>query len=445
MKSNKLLLYLIIAAVVLIIFAVIGKNAGWFGGLDPVKVAVSKAQTRTIVEYITANGKIQPETEVKISPDVSGEIVELAVEEGDEIKKGQFLLRIKPDTYISARDRAAAAVNTSKANLANARARLAQVEAQFTQARKAYERNERLWEERTISESEWEQAVSTYEMAKADVQAARESVKSSQYSVRSAEATLNEAREELVKTSVHAPMSGTISWLNVELGERVLGTSMMQGTEMLRIANLDRMEVKVEVNENDIVRVELNDTAIIEVDAYLGKEFKGRVTEIAHSANTQGVTADQITNFDVKIFIFPSSYQDIIKPNEANPFRPGMSATVEIRTKTKLNVLSIPIQAVTTRADTSMNVSDEAMDDRKEGDEEISRDELYEVVFKIENEKAKINVVETGIQDDQFIEIISGLNLGDMVVSAPYSAISRKLEKETPVEIVDEKELYKAE
>jgi HlyD family secretion protein len=444
MKSNKLLLYLIIAAVVLIVFAVIGKKAGWFGGLDPVQVAISKAQTRTIVEYITANGKIQPETEVKISPDVSGEIVELAVEEGDQVDKGQFLLRIKPDTYLSARDRAAAAVNTSKANLANARARLAQVEAQFTRAKKAYQRNERLWEEKTISEAEWEQAVSTYEMAKADVQAARESVKSAQYSVRSAEATLKEAREELVKTSVHAPMSGTISWLNIELGERVLGTSMMQGTEMLRIADLDRMEVKVEVNENDIVRVDLSDTAIIEVDAYLGKAFKGVVTEIAHSANDQGITTDQVTNFDVKIFIFPESYQDLTDPGEANPFRPGMSATVEIRTNTKHNVLSIPIQAVSTRADTSKNVREETLEDGND-DEEMIREDLHEVVFKAENETAKLTTVETGIQDDQFIEIVSGIELGEVVVSAPYSAISRKLEQGSPIEIVDEEDLYKSE
>ena len=307
MKTNNILKILVPVAVLLIIFAVIGKKAGWFGKAASVKVAVENVQKRTIVETITANGKIQPEKEVKISPDVSGEIVELTVMEGDDVVKGQLLLRIKPDVYISQKDRSLAAIS-------QARARLGQAEAQFKQTELSFNRTKQLYQEQTISRSDYEQAEASFAVAKAEVEAAR-------YAVISAEASLKEANENLTKTSIYAPMTGTVSMLLVELGERVAGTNLMAGTELMRVADLSRMEAQVEVNENDIVRVTLGDTALISIDAYLNRTFKGVVTEIASSAKTTGVSADQVTNFDVKILVLPESYQDLAGENNTNPLR----------------------------------------------------------------------------------------------------------------------------
>lgn len=433
MKSNNLLKYLLIVAVILIVFAVIGKKAGWFGGKAEIKVTVEYPENRTITEIVTASGKIQPETEVKISPDVSGEIVELHVKEGDEVKKGDLLLKIKPDTYISAVDRAAAAVNSSKANLANAQAMLEQVKAKFSQTKNAYERNKVLWEQETISDAEYENSLSSFEMTKAELEAAKKSIEASKYSVQSAEATLSEAKENLRKTTIYAPMSGTISMLNIEKGERVVGTSMMSGTELLRIADLDRMEVKVDVNENDIVKVKMSDTALIEIDAYLGENFKGVVTEIANSANVIGMSTDQVTNFDVKVLLLKDSYKHFINKNNPNPFRPGMSASVDIQTNTKHNILTIPIQCVTTRADSV-----------ESGGEKIAsvNDEIIEIVFVASNDSALVNEVKTGIQDNKYIEITKGLTEKDKVITAPYSAISRKLKNGSYIKVVDKKELF---
>jgi len=433
MNSNKLLKYLIIAAVVLIVFALIGKKAGWFGGADKVKVSVESPQKQTITEIVTASGKIQPETEVKISPDVSGEIVELNIKEGDEVKKGDLLLKIKPDIYISAVERATAAVNSAKANLANAKAMLEQVKARYTQTQKAYDRNKVLWEEKTISDAEYESSLSSFEMVTAELEAAKKSVDAAGYSVNSAEATLSEARENLSKTIIYAPMDGTVSMLNVEIGERVVGTMQMAGTEMLRIADLDRMEVKVDVNENDIVKVKLNDTALVEIDAYLGEKFKGVVTEIANSANVSGMTTDQVTSFDVKILLLKSTYKHLISKNQVNPFRPGMSASVDIQTRTKYNIITVPIQAVTTRADSTENA---------EGIMAQADDEIKEIVFIIRNDSAIIQEVKTGIQDNKLIEIVEGLSEDLKVVTAPYSAISRKLKNGTQVEIVAKEKLF---
>ncbi|HOU02583.1 MAG TPA: efflux RND transporter periplasmic adaptor subunit [Bacteroidales bacterium] len=416
MKQKKILRILIIVVVVLLVFAIIGKKAGWFGKAATVKVAVEYAVRREITETITANGKIQPEKEVKITPDVSGEIVELNVREGDQVKKGALLLRIKPDVYISQRDRSLAAISS-------ARARLAQAEAQFTQAELAFGRTRQLFAEQTISKSEFEQAEASYNVAKAEVDAAR-------FSVVSSEASLKEANENLIKTSINAPMSGTVSMLLVELGERVAGTNLMAGTEILRIADLSRMEARVEVNENDIVRVSLGDTALIEVDAYLDRKFKGIVTEIANSAKTTGTSADQVTNFDVKIFVLPESYKDL-ETAGGNPFRPGMSTTVEILTETKQNILTVPIQSVTTRTDTTETRSS------------TSRDDIRTIVFSTDGKYAYAKDVKTGIQDNSYIEIISGIEDSVRVVSAPFSAISKKLSDSTLVEIVKKDDLYK--
>jgi HlyD family secretion protein len=422
MKTKKLFRIIIIITVAVIILAFIGKRVGWFGKEETFEVTTEKGEKRTIIETITANGKIQPETEVKISPDVSGEIVELYVKEGEDVESGKLLLKIKPDTYVSLRDQAEASVNSAKA-------RLAQVEAQYIQSELSYNRNKQLWEQKTISKSEFENVEATFKMAKSDVEAAR-------YTVKSAEAYLKEAEENLIKTSVYAPMTGTISKLNVEKGERVVGTAMMGGTELLRIADLNRMEVIVEVNENDIIRVKLVDTAIVEVDAYMDDKFKGIVTEIANSATTTGVSVDQVTSFDVKILLLKESYQHLIKGTNYTPFRPGMSATVDIQTETKWDIFSVPIQAVTTRVDTTETYFAEEESDYED-------EELKQVVFVVNENIARSKEVETGIQDNNYIEITSGLTEEDEIIVAPYSAISKKLEDSSLVEIVSKEKLFK--
>ncbi|NMC38235.1 MAG: efflux RND transporter periplasmic adaptor subunit [Bacteroidales bacterium] len=416
MKSNKFLKILIPLVVVLLIFAIVGKKMGWFGKAASVKVAVETAERRVIVETITANGKIQPEKEVKITPDVSGEIVELTVKEGDQVEKGQLLLRIKPDVYISQKDRSLAAISS-------ARARLAQAEAQFIQAELTFKRTEQLFREETISKSEFEQAEASYRVAKAEVDAAR-------FSIVSAEASVKEANENLIKTSIYSPMTGTVSMLLVELGERVAGTGLMAGTEMLRVADLSRMEAQVEVNENDIPSVKLGDTATIEVDAYPDYKFKGIVTEIASSAKTTGISADQVTNFDVKILVLPESYQNMEGGPAGHPLRPGMSATVDIQTRTKSGVIGVPIESVTTRTDTTKVTSTPSDED------------IRTIVFITDGERALAKDVKTGIQDNTYIEIISGVSEGERVISAPFSAISKKLADSSLIEIVKKEDLF---
>ncbi len=428
----------------LIVVLAIGKKQGWFGNEGFLKVATETGIEREIVEIITANGKIQPETEVTISPDVSGEIVDLVVKEGDEVVKGQYLLKIKPEAYQMARNRAEASLN-------NARARLKQSEAQLEMASLDYKRNSKLFEDDAISKSEFEQSLTTYNSAQAEKEA-------SEFSVMSAQATLDEADESLRKTSVYAPMVGTISSLSVELGERVVGTSMMSGTEMLRIANLHRMEVEVEVNENDIVRVTNRDTALIEVDAYPDTRFKGVVSEIPVSANTVGVTTDQVTNFMVKILLLTESYEDKISETNPYPLRPGMSATADIQTDRRTGIYSIPIQAVTTRMDTTGNVikKEEQRTDQISSDGTVSSvskpvetgsssDEPMVVVFTVSEGKAWMKKVKTGIQDNNYIEITEGLGPDDEIIVSPYSAISRQLKNDMPVEVVTEEELFQGD
>lgn len=461
MKNKKILKYLLIALGVFIIFAIVGKKAGWFGKAETIKVSTENAAKRKIIEIITANGKIQPQTEVKISSEVSGEIVQLYVVEGQQVKAGDLLVKINPEIYLANIERMEASVNTSRSNYANSKARLAQTEAQFKTAELSYNRNKKLWEDKAISNSEYENSLSAYEVAKSDVDAAKETVNAAKFSVTSAEASLRESKENLSKTTIYAPMSGTISRLNVEVGERVLGTIQMSGTEILRIANLDKMEVVVDVNENDIVRVKNNDTAIIEVDAYLGKKFKGLVTEIANSATVSGAGTDQVTNFEVKIFILKDSYADLIPKDKPDyyPFRPGMSATTDIQTNTKYNVLSVPIQAITTRADSTGFIDekkenmpegekpDEQKDNKSKDKNKKSEKEIkpIEVLFLYDKGLAIMKEVKVGIQDDNYIEIISGIADSSEVITAPYSAISKKLKNKSPVEKVDKNKLFSGE
>jgi HlyD family secretion protein len=458
MQKRKNLIRIGIGILVLVIIGfAIARKKGWIGNDKSTKVSTELVTKRTIVETVSANGKIEPEVEVKLSPDVSGEVIELFVKEGDKIKAGDLLAKINPELYISSYDRSVAMANTQRANLANSNARLSQVKSQFINAKATFDRNEILYKQQTISQAEYDGAKAAFEVAKAEVNAAEETVKAADYSVKSADASVKESKENLSKTSIYAPVGGTISKLNIEKGERVAGASQFSsGTEILRIANLASMQVNVSVNENDIVRVHLYDTALIEVDAYLNRKFKGIVTEISTSANVTGVSADQVTNFEVKIRILADSYKDLLKAGEENisPFRPGMSATVDIQTKTVQNVLTVPIQAVTTRSDTTDIKLKKAEDAEKSGENNVTsttddskkKDVSFkEYVFLFENGKAKMVVVKTGIQDNTNIEILSGLKDKQEVITGPYRAVTKKLKDGDVVKKVDKKDLFTEE
>lgn len=434
--KKGLLKYLIGAVIVLIIIAIVGKKKGWFGKPDSISVYVEKPERKTITETINANGKIQPEVEIKISSEVSGEVIELPVKEGNWVEKGALLVRIKPDTYISLKERAIAAVNS-------ANARLAQSKAQLTQSELAFKRSKQLFDQKAISESEFETAKTNYEVAQSELNAAN-------FNVESAQASLKEAEENLRKTSIYSPISGTVSKLNVELGERVLGTIQMAGTEIMRIANLNRMEARISVNENDIVKVNIGDTALIEVDAFIDRKFKGIVTQIANTADVSGTTTDQVTSFEVRTFILEDSYKDLISDKLQSPFRPGMSTTVDILTETRKDVLAVPIQAVTVRSDSS-KVAQAGF--QKDGEQKVEQDQSKvksekpkEIVYITKGDTARMVEVKTGIQDNQYIEITEGLTGDEDVVTAPYSAISRRLKDKTIIKKVKTKEdLFKEE
>ena len=441
-KSKRNLILVSLGVVVIIVLVILAVNKG--EDKSGTKVATEKATKRTIIEFVSANGKIQPEKDIKISPFISGEVIELYVKEGDQVKKGDLLAKIDPEIYRANYDRMEAMMNSQKAAEANSRARVAQVEAQFRNAELSFNRNKTLWEQKVVSDADFDAARSAYEVAKAEKDAAYENVKSAEYGVESAEASLKEARENLTKTTIISPSDGTVSKLSVEIGERVMGASQFSaGTEIMRIANLESMEVNVEVNENDIVRVSMFDTCLIEVDAYLDKKFKGIVTEVSTSANTTGVSADQITNFNVKIRILPESYRDMIDTGSAirSPFRPGMSATVDIQTETMYDVLSVPIQSVTTRTDTTGVVKEEDVNKEAAG----TKEEVKEYVFLARDGKAYMQEVKTGIQDNTFIEIKSGLEESQEVITAPYRAISKQLKNEDAIKVVDKKDLYTEE
>ena len=456
-RNNTLIYVLVIAAIALVSLAV------WKGKSKPKgeKVTVEEVEKRTIKETVSASGKIFPETEVKISSDVSGEIVELHVEEGDSVVIGQLLAKIDPDAYQSQVERGVASVNNAKAQLANSKAGIQRsigqltqsaaqrenIEAQIENTRAIHKRNEKLFKEGVISDQAFEQslsnlkaleanlksAIAAEKTAEANKESSIQSERAASFTVKSAEAQLKELRTSLRKTTIYAPTTGVVSMLNVEQGERVVGTSMMSGTEMMRIANLNTMEVQVDVSENDVLRVSINDETDIEVDAYLGRKFKGHVTEIASSASNAGggaLTSDQVTNFVVKIRLDPNSYKDLMGKGQRFPFRPGMSASVDINTNTMSDVVSIPIQSVTTRED----------DDKKKDKKDDNSEDLKEVVFVASADTVKMIEVKTGIQDDTYIQVTAGLDIGDKIVVGPYSAISRKLKNGMAINIKKEKD-----
>jgi|WetSurMetagenome_2_1015567.scaffolds.fasta_scaffold33186_2 HlyD family secretion protein len=451
-KSKKKLWIIIGAALVVIIIIILAVLKG--KGSDDTKVATEKAIKRTITQSVSANGKIQPEKDIKISPYISGEVIELTVKEGDQVKQGDLLAKIDPEIYVSIYDQSVAALNTQQANAANSRARLAQVKAQYNNAKTTYERQQKLFNQGVISQSEFDQAKSAFEVAAAQITAGEEDIRAAEFMIKSSEAGLKKSKEDLTKTAIFAPNDGTVSKLGVEKGERVTGASQFSsGTEIMRIANLNEMEAQVEVNENDIVRVSMGDTALIEVDAYLNRKFKGIVTEIATSANTSGVSVDQVTNFNVKIHLLKDSYADLLdaaRP-DFSPFRPGMSATVEIQTETAIDVLTVPIQAVTTRVekDSLDKINQKNKNVKSEGDDNVemvktaqSSEGIQECVFLYADGVAKKVDVKTGIQDNTYIQILSGLKEGDEVITAPYSAVSKTLKNGDKVKKVDKKDLF---
>jgi HlyD family secretion protein len=447
-KSNKI--WWIIGGLLLavVLFLIIGKKAGWIGAEKPSQVELAKVAVGNLTQTVSASGKVQPEVEVKISPDVPGEIIALYVKEGDSVQKGQLLLKIQPENYLSAVDRSKAGVNQSKASAEQSKAAIARAESQLTRAQAEFNRQQQLYKDKVVSLAELQTAEANLLAAKQDLASSKSSYDAARFGISSSEAALKDASENLRKTNIYAPMSGIVSKLAVELGERVVGTSQMAGTELLRIANLNNMEVRVNVNENDIIRVDLGDTVIVDVDAYSdqNKKFKGIVTRVANTAIGSGgsLTAaaanstEGVTEFEVRIKILPSSYSDLIDHAKGRkyPFKPGMTATVDIVTDQKNGVLLVPISAVTTRTGKVQN-SDENQERFGAVQQETTKEEKpKEIVFVNQNGVAKKREVTTGITDISSgnIEILSGLKAGDQIVTGPFIEVSKKLEEDTKIE-----------
>jgi len=468
-KRRRTLWYILAGVFVLLIIAAAIKARQKPKGE---KINAEKVERRTIRETVSASGKIFPETEVKISSDVSGEIVEMFVKEGDSVYAGQILAKIRPDEYQSAVERGQASVNSARsqrgisssnvqgsvAAIIHLKADQARIQAQLSQARNAHERNEKLFKEGVIAQAELETTLSNFKTlestlaanqasiasAESNLSVSKENVNVSDYGIVSAQASLKELRTSLQKTVITAPVSGIVTQLNVEKGERVVGTLQMTGTEMMRISQLGAMEVQVDVSENDILKVSMKDEVDIEVDAYLGRKFKGIVSEIGNSASnlstSTSLNTDQVTNFVVKIRVDPSSYADLISSRNAYPFRPGMSASVDIYTHTAESVLTLPIIAVTAKdedADEKKQKTDteQPQPNAKKEDENA----IQEIVFVVLGDTVGVRNVKTGIQDNNYIEILEGLQEGEQVVTGPYSAIARKLKSGTRVTVEDEK------
>jgi HlyD family secretion protein len=443
-KKNNGLKYLLIGAGVLLVLVIIANKAGWIGQGEIEKISTEKVETRSVKEIVSASGKIHPEVEVKLSSEVSGEIVELNVKEGDVVTKGQLLCRVRPDILQSGYDRAVASLNAQRASLAASEQQLKQQEANFANLEASYNRNLALFNQKVISAAEFENVKASYLSAKANLEAQRQNVLVSRYGIDQSQAMVKEAGDNLSKTTIYSPVDGVVSLLNIELGERVVGTAQMAGTEIMRIANMNSMEVNVEVNENDITRVALNNEATIEVDAYQGRQFRGIVTEIASSSTTAASntsSVDQVTNFNVKVRILTESYEDLLKMDRENPspFRPGLSATVDIHTNQD-NGIVVPIQAVTTREDEGDKSAQDSVAVEAPSNAPANKN-VKEYVFVYDNGVVKQVEVKTGIQDDKFIRILSGLSEGQEVVTRPFNSITKTLKDGMKVEKVDQNQL----
>jgi HlyD family secretion protein len=439
MKSKKAWWIIISCLIVVVILIVIAKTRG----NDGTKVAIEKVSRHTITETVTASGKIYPETEVKIAPEVSGEITMLDIEEGDSVKKGDVLVKINAAIYSSLVNQATATVEQSKASANNAKEMMAQAESQYQLALATYNRNKKLHEQKVISQLEFEQGEASYKSAKATFEASKASKSGGGFVVQGAMAGLSQARENLQRTTIIAPTSGIISQLNVKKGERVVGTAQMAGTEMLTIADMSRIEIRVDVSETDISKVKIGDTTIIDADAYRNRKFKGVVSKIAVSSaksalSSGGASTDQVTNYTVHILILPSSYEDLTAKLTKGkfPFKPGMSASVEILTNRQENTLSVPVNAVTTR---------DWPDSMKKIDELSSiTNEIRQVVFLYNDQTKTVHVrdVKTGLQDNKYLEIKEGILENDQVVTAPYGAIARTLSDKSKVKVVEKDKLF---
>ncbi|MFA8300976.1 MAG: efflux RND transporter periplasmic adaptor subunit [Hyphomicrobiales bacterium] len=445
MSKKKLLITLVVLIIIIIIIVLLTS-----GSKKETRVSSENPMYRSLTEIVSANGTLQPKVNVTISPLIGGEITELYIKEGDEVKEGDLLAKIDPELYITSYKSAEAMLNQAIANEANSKAGVAQSKAQFINDEVSFNRSVKLYKQKVISASDFDSAKANFEISKAKLEAANEALKASIYSVKNAKAKLDEAKTNLQRTSVYAPTNGTVAQLSVQKGERVTGASQFSaGTFMMSVANLDSLEIHVDVNENDIVRVGLSDTAIIDINAYTNKFFKGVVTEIAtasESSMSQGASGtsslssssssiDQVTNFAVKVFMLRDSYKDLKPKDEigGSPFRPGMSANVDIQTESKQNVLTVPIQAVTTQ--------NRSQDDKGEG-QNASQNVVKEYVFVIKDNTAHLVPVKTGIQDSKYIEITEGLNKDDIVITGPYNAISKTLKDGDKVKLVPREQLF---
>ncbi|OGX86963.1 efflux RND transporter periplasmic adaptor subunit [Hymenobacter glacialis] len=452
MKNNRLLFILLGILLVSVVGYILAKKQGWIGKPAGVEVLVAQAGPANIVEKVSASGKVQPENEVKISPDVSGEIIELYVQEGDSVRKGQLLLRIRPDNYQAQVAVQSAQVGTQRANVGQAQARLQQLLASAKQTELTYRRNASLYKQKVISQADYEASQAAYNASQEEINSARQSIRASQSTVNAASASLEEARKNLNKTTIYSPVSGTVSKLNVKKGERVVGTTQMAGTEIMRIANLNNMEVRVNVNENDVNNVNIGDSVMVEVDAYASKDqkFRGLVTNIANTAK-DALTAEAVTEFEVRIHLLPESYRHLqrtVAGKTIMPFRPGMTASVDIITDRKSGALSVPLAAVTTRSDSASIKDRKDRDNAKGGAVSANasagpKPEIQEVVFIIKDGKAVMTPVKTGISDFQNIEVLSGVPAGAQVVSGPFRAVAKTLKDGSLVDIKDEKTLNK--
>jgi len=446
---SKTVKWILIGLVVLVVALGALKAAGVFGKKEGTKVTSEKAQKRTITEIVNASGKIYPEIEVKVSPDISGEITELTVKEGDSVKKGQIVARIFADIYSIQANQAASGVAQSQAQVANSQAALDALKAQLDQSQKTYAMQKQLFDDKVISRNEFNVAEANYRSAQANYNAAKQGIRGGQAAVQSAQSNLAKANKDLSRTAVLAPMDGVVSLLSVKKGERVVGSNMMAGTEMLRIANMSKIEIRVDVGESDIPKLHLGDSAIVTVDAYTDRKFKGIVTQIASSnngASTQNAlanTSTDVTNYKVYVRLLPESYADLMVGRSVSPFRPGMSASTDIQTKTHVNVLSVAINAVTTREIKDSTAKSKTVVKDASVKTTVPADELEVVVFLVDKDGLVKKVkVKTAIQDINNIEITEGLKEGDEVITGPYDVVSKLLKEKDIVKVVDKKDLF---
>ena len=447
---NKKLIWVLVGLAAVIILLVGLKKAGVIGKEQGEEVTTEKVQLRTITESVNASGKVYPEVEVKVSPDISGEVVNLLVEEGDKVTKGQVLAKIYADIYASQKDQVTASVNQFQAQYENVKASLSGLRTTYENTKATYERYKKLLDDKIVSRSEYEQTEQSYRAAESSYNSALQSIKSGEAQIQGVKAQLSRAEKDLARTTITAPMDGIISSMSVKKGERVVGTAQMAGTEMMRVADMKSIEVRVDVGENDITKVKIGDTALVEVDAYNNRKFKGVVYKIANpvsAATSVSAAATEVANYKVHIRLEPSSYEDLIKENSKFPFRPGMTASADIQTKSKVNVISVPLNAVTTRdkegngKDTK--VSTQSDDKDKNGTAPAAKDDaVNEVVFVLQKDnKVKMVKVKTDIQDLNYIEII-GLKVGEEVITGPYSTVSKTLKEGSLVKPVTKDKLF---